>query len=73
LKTSFTKDPVKKSQWHGFVEKAMLADAPYIFEDVILAITIFLEPVILSLSLREVFYCNWTAPGPWTRIGQKPG
>jgi len=51
----------------------MLADAPYIFEDVILAITMFLEPVILSLSLREVFYCNWTAPGPWTRIGQKPG
>jgi len=73
FKSSFAKDSVKKSQWRGFVEKAMLADAPDSIEDVVFAINLFLEPVISSLFSREVFNCTWTAPGPWTKIGRTPG
>lgn len=73
FQSSFAKDPVKKRQWHGFVEKAMLTDAPDSIEDVVLAINLFLEPVISSLFSREVFNYTWTAPGPWTTMGRMPG
>jgi predicted nucleotidyltransferase component of viral defense system len=63
---SFAKDPDKRNQWRGFVGKAMLADAPDTLEDVASAIKVFLEPLITSLSARQVFRCTWKAPGPWT-------
>jgi len=62
---SFVKDRDKKAQWKGFIRKAKLADAPKAFEDIVEAIKIFLNPLVVSLTQERTFHCIWTAPGPW--------
>ncbi|MEE8431527.1 MAG: hypothetical protein V3S16_09775 [Candidatus Desulfatibia sp.] len=62
---SFTKDEDKKVQWLGFIKKAKIADAPGFFEDVAVAVKVFLEPVVASIVERRTFHGFWTAPGPW--------
>ena len=43
----------------------MLADAPEVFEDVVAAVKVFLEPLVASLAGRRMFHGTWNAPGPW--------
>jgi len=62
---SFVKDGDKKVQWQGFIRKAKLADAPEVFEDVVVAVKVFLEPLVASLAEIRPFRSIWNAPGPW--------
>ena len=62
---SFGKDGNKKAQWQGFIKKAMLTNAPESFGDVIDAVKVFLEPLVVSFGKRRMFRSTWTAPGPW--------
>ena len=62
---SFVKDADKKAQWQGYIRKAKLADAPTAFEDVVAAITVFVHPLVVSLTQERPFRGVWTAPGPW--------
>jgi len=62
---SFVKDGDKKVQWQGFIRKAKLADAPEAFEDVVVAVKVFLEPLVASLAEIRPFRSIWNAPGPW--------
>ena len=62
---SFVNDQAKKIQWQGFVRKAELSDAPKSFEDVVSAIKMFLEPLVVSLAEGRTFCSIWSAPGPW--------
>jgi len=62
---SFAQEGDKRIQWRGFVRKARLVDAPQDFEDVILAIKVFLEPLMTSLVERRPFLSIWKSPGPW--------
>ena len=58
------KDGDKKIQWHGFIRKAKLADAPKAFEDVVAAVKMFLEPLAASLAeKRDVPLASGTPPG----------
>jgi len=62
---SFVKVGDKKVQWQGFIRKAQLANAPAAFEDVVAAVKMFLEPLLVSLVEQRSFRSNWNAPGPW--------
>ena len=62
---SFTKDEDKKIQWLGFIKKAKIADEPGSFEDVAIAVKVFLEPIVASIVDQQKFHGIWTAPGPW--------
>ena len=62
---SFVKDRGKKAQWQGFIKKAKLADAPEAFEDVVEAVKMFINPLVVSLTQEQTFQRVWTAPGPW--------
>jgi len=62
---SFAKDGDKKTQWQGFIGKARLADAPEDFEDVVEAVKMFIQPLVVSLAQERPFRSVWAAPGPW--------
>lgn len=59
------KDADKQVQWRGFIRKAKLADAPVVFEDIVAAVKVFLEPLVDSLAGQRMFHGTWNAPGPW--------
>jgi len=63
--STFVEDADKQVQWRGFIRKAKLADAPEVFEDVVAAVKVFLEPLVASLAGRRMFHGTWNAPGPW--------
>ncbi len=62
---SFIDDANKKTQWIAFIRKAKLVNAPEAFEEVVAAVKVFLQPLIVSLAERQPFQRIWTAPGPW--------
>jgi hypothetical protein len=62
---TFAKDADKQVQWGAFIRKAKLADAPVVFEDIVAAVKVFLEPLVDSLAGRRMFHGTWNAPGPW--------
>jgi len=49
---SFGNDEDKKVQWQEFIKKTGLTIAPEFFENVIAAVKVFLEHLIVSLSER---------------------
>lgn len=61
----FPNDADKQVQWRAFIKKAKLKDAPETFEEVVSAITGFLQPIINSLADRRTFRGTWSAPGRW--------
>ncbi len=64
---AFMKDDNKQVQWHGFIDKAKLIEAPKSFESVSAAIKTFLQPAVASIINRKPFRLFWTAPGPWRK------
>jgi hypothetical protein len=62
---SFGMDRDKNVQWRGFIRKAKLIGAPDTFEDIVVAVKRFLEPLAVSIAERKAFNNIWTAPGPW--------
>lgn len=64
LTTKFVDDPMKKSQWRGFIRKSRLDASPDLAV-VIADIAIFLVPLASALSDGKTFEAKWTAPGPW--------
>ena len=62
---SFGMDRDKNVQWRGFIRKAKLIGAPDTFEDIVVAVKRFLEPLAASIAERKAFNNIWTAPGPW--------
>lgn len=62
---SFGKDKARNVQWQGFIRKAKLVNAPDSFQDVIVELKIFLEPIASSIDMGQAFTSRWTAPGPW--------
>ena len=47
------------------LSKAKLADAPEAFEDVVEAVKMFIQPLVVSLKRESPFRSVWTAPGRW--------
>ena len=70
--SSFLRDRNKQVQWQAFVRKAKLSDAPHAFENVIAALAVFLEPLVISLVNQRAFNSVWIAPGPWSFAKSRP-
>jgi nucleotidyltransferase AbiEii toxin of type IV toxin-antitoxin system len=65
LTATFANDPIKQTQWKGFLRKSRLDMAPPQLADVVDAIGRFLLPLALALSTGQTFSSEWHPPGPW--------
>jgi hypothetical protein len=65
LTASFAIDPIKQTQWKGFLRKSRLDLAPPQLADVVAAIGEFLLPLALALAEGQTFDSTWQPTGPW--------
>ena len=65
LTPPFALDSIKRTQWRGFLAKSKLTMAPQDFQEVLQAITVFLEPVAQAIEAGQTLTAHWQAPGPW--------
>ena len=72
LTPTFANDPIKQSQWKGFVRKSRLVIAPADFTVVIGALGQFLGPVAAALATDTVFDSIWSPSGGWKIDGRIP-
>ncbi|MDZ4197733.1 MAG: nucleotidyl transferase AbiEii/AbiGii toxin family protein [Kiritimatiellia bacterium] len=63
---AFYRDPAKTTLWLSFVRKFRLEPAPPSFEEVVLAVSTFLQPIIDTLVRERSPNIQWKAGGPWT-------
>jgi len=55
----------KETQWKAFCHKLDLESLPDDFNEIMVTIKIFLEPIVRALKSKSSFSTKWTAPGPW--------
>ncbi len=75
LTPRFASDPIKRTQWRGFLKKSNLTAAPQNLQEVLQMITVFLEPVAQAIQAGQALAAHWQAPGPWKLSylsGRKP-
>lgn len=65
LTAAFANDPIKQTQWKGFVRKSRLAIAPADFPVVVEALGQFLGPLAAALTTGQDFAVIWRPSGPW--------
>lgn len=66
LTAAFAQDAQKKIQWQAFLRKNQL-EAPAL-QEIIEALTIFLQPVFEANNDKSVLHIYWQAGGPWSSI-----
>jgi hypothetical protein len=65
LTATFANDPIKQTQWKGFVRKSRLAIAPAEFPVAVEALGHFLGPLAAALATGQEFALTWRPSGPW--------
>lgn len=65
FKKSFSEDQTRETQWRAFLRKAVLANTPHSFYEVMTEIKSFLVPVSSAIAAQKSFQKKWKAPGPW--------
>lgn len=65
LTDSFANDPIKQTQWRGFLRKSRLEFAPESLPEVVEELSLFLLPLATALSHGYAFSSVWDPPGPW--------
>lgn len=65
LTTTFSGDPMKRTQWSGFVRKAGINAASNLAETIV-AVAAFAERPLLAAAQGKSYSGAWRAPGPWT-------
>lgn len=65
LTAAFANDPIKQTQWKGFVRKSRLEIAPAEFPVVVEALGHFLGPLASALTTGQGFALSWHPSGPW--------
>ncbi len=68
LTAAFANDPIKQTQWKGFLRKSRLDIAPPQLADVIDAIGEFLLPLASALAEGRTFDSTWQPTGLWRSI-----
>ena len=61
----FSMDPIKDAQWKAFIRKNRLINIPKDFHKIVADVTMFLRPVVESITSKRPFQSSWKAPGPW--------
>ncbi len=67
FEASFSQERGKGSQWRAFITKSKITGAPQSFEEVVVALNVFLKPVWVSLSEGQPFVGAWKPGGPWQK------
>ena len=65
LRAQFTEDPVKQTQWEGFLNRSGLSDAPRKLSTVVEILSIFLIPLLSAAEEGEEYNQVWRDGGPW--------
>lgn len=65
LTAAFANDPIKQTQWKGFLRKSRIDIAPQDLPAVIEVISGFLLPLAGALAAGQDFSSVWHPPGPW--------
>jgi hypothetical protein len=55
----------KQIQWNAFRKKLKQDILPFEFEDIVMQVKAFLNPIALSLTLKQPPPAKWAPPGPW--------
>ncbi len=61
----FITNPAKENQWHAFIERKRVDDAPTDISEIVAVIKTFLQPVIDDICTNKPRKDSWKAPGPW--------
>jgi predicted nucleotidyltransferase component of viral defense system len=67
LTPMFTENPVKLTQWRGFLARAGVAEEPPALADVAGVLAGFLLPPVAAATASEPFVGRWSPGGPWER------
>lgn len=65
LTPEYSADRDRMRQWTGFLKKSRVDFAPATLQEVVDAISEFIDPVARELESGEDFLSQWNAPGPW--------
>lgn len=60
------RDDGKSAQWGGFIRRSRLENVPRDFEEIVLSINAFLEPVVRALAAGGPFKKAWRVSGRWS-------
>ena len=55
----------KKIQWDAFRKKLEQDHVPVEFEQIVMTVKEFINPIASALALRKPPPSRWSAPGPW--------
>lgn len=64
---AFSQDNTKQAQWKAFLRKNRMVGDPDTFEEAVVAVSLFLKPVLDSIVNNRPAPLIWRAPGPWQR------
>lgn len=67
LTAAFANEPIKQTQWKGFVRKSRLQIAPAEFPVVVGALGHFLGPLAAALATGKDFVSSWSPSGKWQK------
>lgn len=56
---------IKQIQWDAFRKKLKQDTIPFEFEDIVVQVKTFLNPIALSLAVKKPPPAKWSPPGPW--------
>ena len=65
LRTQFAEDPLKETQWEGFLNRSGLSDAPLKLSTVVEIVSIFLIPLLSAAEEGGEYNQVWRDGGPW--------
>jgi hypothetical protein len=69
LTPTFTENPIKLTQWRGFLNRAGITPAQPALPDVAAVLTEFLMPPVLAAAAGEPYDQAWRPGGPWEPTG----
>ena len=65
LRAQFSEDPVKQTQWEGFLNRSGLSDAPMKLLTVVETLNTFLIPLLSAAEAGGEYNQVWRDSGPW--------
>ena len=65
LRAQFAEDPVKETQWEGFLNRSDLSDAPMKLSTVVDTLNTFLIPLLSAAEAGGEYNQVWRNGGPW--------
>ena len=65
MRAQFAEDPLKQTQWEGFLNRSGLSDAPRKLSTVVETLSIFFVPLLSAAEEGGKYNQVWRDGGPW--------